>query len=256
VLHPVRTLSGVVVSAAHPADHDWHTGVGMAIPDVNGSNLWGGSTYVPGQGYQLLDDHGVVVGEEPEQEPDGFSQQLSWFGRDGSVQLAERRSVGWAGLDARTWRLHFESELRADHGATLGSPGSKGRPDGGYGGFFWRFPSCNSVEVFTAEAQGEDEVQGAISPWVAWSANFTAGPGASGPATIVVASPDSAGAKEPWFVRVRSYPGLGSALAWDRPLRLEPGQVLRRRFEVAVAVGRLTREQARALAAELAAVRA
>ena len=40
VLHPVRTRTGVVVSANHPADHDWHSGVGMAIPDVNGTNFW------------------------------------------------------------------------------------------------------------------------------------------------------------------------------------------------------------------------
>ena len=52
-LHPVRTLGGVVVSATHPSDHDWHTGVGMAIPDVNGTNFWGGGTYVHGRGYAI-----------------------------------------------------------------------------------------------------------------------------------------------------------------------------------------------------------
>ena len=31
-LHPVRTLGGVIVSATHPADHDWHTGVGWPFP--------------------------------------------------------------------------------------------------------------------------------------------------------------------------------------------------------------------------------
>ncbi len=66
VLHPVRTLTGVVVTANHPADHDWHSGVGMAIPDVNGTHFWGGGTYVHGQGYVLLDNHGVITGEPPE----------------------------------------------------------------------------------------------------------------------------------------------------------------------------------------------
>ena len=65
-LHPVRTRAGVVVSAQHPADHDWHNGVGMAIPDVNGTSFWGGGTYVHGRGDVLLDNHGVIVGEPPD----------------------------------------------------------------------------------------------------------------------------------------------------------------------------------------------
>ena len=92
-LHPVRTRAGVVVSAHHPADHDWHNGVGMVIPDVNGTNFWGGGTYVHGQGYLMLDDHGVIVGGSPDLDGDGFRQDLQWMGRDGSVQLREQRSI-------------------------------------------------------------------------------------------------------------------------------------------------------------------
>ena len=84
-LHPVRTCAGVVVSAQHPADHDWHNGVGMAIPDVNGTHFWGGGTYVHGQGYVLLDNHGVIVGEPPEPGDDAFTQELRWIGHDGSL---------------------------------------------------------------------------------------------------------------------------------------------------------------------------
>jgi hypothetical protein len=241
------------VSAHHPADHDWHNGVGMAIPDVNGINFWGGGTYVHGQGYLLLDDHGLIVGGPPELDGDGFTQELQWIGRDGSVQLHEQRSVGWTPIDQQTWRLTFQSRLRADGGAQLDSPGSKGRIGGGYGGFFWRFPACDNVEVFTAEAQGEEEVHGSVAPWVAWIANFTAGPGVSGPATIVLLAPEAAAAGEPWFVRVRDYPGIGSALAWDRPALLPPGAVLSRRFDATIADGRLTEAQTRALADELMA---
>ena len=35
---------------AHPADHDWHLGIGVAVQDVAGWNLWGGRTYVRDQG--------------------------------------------------------------------------------------------------------------------------------------------------------------------------------------------------------------
>ena len=251
VLHPVRTLNGVVVTAQHPADHDWHNGVGMAIPDVNRSNFWGGRTYIHGQGYVLLDDHGKIVGEPPALRGDAFTQDLQWIGHDGSVELREQRSIAWAALDEQSWRLTFESSLHADAGARLGSPGSKGRVGGGYGGFFWRFPACESVEVFTDHARGEVDVHGIVAPWVAWSADFAAGPGISGSATIVIAAPGPAGAGDAWFVRVRDYPGIGSAPAWDRPVIIAPDAVLRRRFDVAIADGRLTDAQTRAVAAQL-----
>jgi predicted dehydrogenase len=254
-LHPVRTRAGVVVSAHHTADHDWHNGVGMAIPDVNGSSFWGGGTYIHGRGYVLLDNHGVIAGEPPKLEDEAFSQELAWVGRDGSVVLREQRSVGWSDIDEHSWRLIFESRLHSDTGAELNSPGSKGRIGGGYGGFFWRFPACDNVEVFTADARGEDEVHGRLAPWLAWSADFAAGPGISGPATIVIAAPGAATAGEPWFVRVRDYPGVGSALAWDRPKILDPGAELHRRFEVALADGRLTEAETRELAGELSASR-
>ncbi len=254
-LHPVRTRTGVVVSAHHPADHDWHNGVGMAIPDVNNTHFWGGGTYVHGQGYVLLDNHGAITGDPPQLGDDEFTQQLQWMGHDGSVQLREERSIGWAAIDNQKWRLIFDSLLRADTGAELNSPGSKGRKGGGYGGFFWRFPSCDNVEVFTAQNRGEDEVHGSVAPWVAWVADFAAGPGVSGPATIVIAAPGAAEAGEPWFVRVRDYPGIGSALAWDRPVILAAGAVLHRRFDVVIADGRLSEAQTRTLAAELMAPR-
>ena len=125
-------------------------------------------------------------------------------------------------IDQQTWRLIFESQLRADTGARSASPGSKGRLGAGYGGFFWRFPACDNVEVYTAETRGEDEVHGSAAPWIAWSADFTAGPGLGGPATIVIAAPGSATAAEPWFVRVRDYPGIGLALPGTVPLSFLP----------------------------------
>jgi predicted dehydrogenase len=251
VLHPVRTLTGIALTARHPADHDWHLGITVAIPDVNGSSFWGGGTYLPGEGYVLLDNHGQVVGRALEEQDDGFRQRLDWLGHDGSVELREERSVRWAGIDAQSWRLTLEFTLSADAPATLHSPGSKGRVGGGYGGFFWRFPECADVVVSAAEAHGEDAVHGHVAPWLAWSADFAAGPGLSGPATVVVAAAEAAAAGEPWFVRVRDYPGLGSALAWERPVVLQPGDMLSRRFDIAIADGRLTTAQAAALAGEL-----
>ncbi|WP_198410043.1 DUF6807 family protein [Microlunatus flavus] len=249
-LHPVRTRRGVTVTARHPADHDWHCGIGLAVPDVNGTSLWGGGTYVHGTGFVLLDDHGRIDGGPVETERDGggFRQRLAWRAHDGSVLLHEERTVRWSGLDPRTWRLTFASVLRAEPDVLLGSPGSKGRVGGGYGGFFWRLPACRDAEVFTADAHGEDDVHGSVTPWVAWSSDFSAGPGETGPATVVVASAQAAAAGEPWFVRLRDYPGLGSALAWTEPLRIPAGQSLARRYDLAIADGRLTPVEATALA--------
>lgn len=251
VLHPVRSLAGVLVTARHPADHDWHLGVGVAVPDVNGSSFWGGGTYVGDEGYVLLDNHGQIVGDVPEAGTDGFTQHLDWVEHDGSVVLREQRSVRWAALDEQTWTCRFEFALRADGRATLNSPGSKGRVGGGYGGFFWRFPACTDVDVLTATAHGETAVHGTVSPWLAWSAEFSAGPGQSGPATVVVAGATAAAAGEPWFVRVSDYPGIGSALAWDQPVTLTTGEVLSRHFNFAVADGRLSEAEVTVLAARL-----
>jgi hypothetical protein len=43
-LHPVRTLSGVVVTDAMASDHPWHLGVSVAVQDVDGWNFWGAPT--------------------------------------------------------------------------------------------------------------------------------------------------------------------------------------------------------------------
>ncbi|MBA2555210.1 MAG: PmoA family protein, partial [Geodermatophilaceae bacterium] len=160
-----------------------------------------------------------------------------------------KRDVRCAAVAAHLWRLTFATSLTADE---LQSPGSNGRLGGGCGGFFWRFPSCEDVDVFTATARGEHAAHGTVAPWVAWSADFFAGPGTSGPATIVVASANAVCHDEHWFVRVSDYPGLGSALAWDRPIVLSPGQPLERRYEILVADGRLDAE---AVAAAIASQR-
>ena len=102
--------------------------------------------------------------------------------------------------------------------------------------------------MFTPNARREHDVHGSVAPWLAWSADFAAGPGVSGPATVVIAAAEAAATGEPWFVRVSDYPGIGSALAWDRPVSLHAGDVLTRRFDISIADGRLTEGEVGALA--------
>ena len=241
-LHPVLTLAGTVVSDREPEDHRWHLGVGVAIQDVGGVNLWGGRTYVRGQGYTWLDDHGTVTHEGwAERRPDTFTERLTWRGRAGTALLEERRTVRAAPVQPLPgcWRMSFSFALRNVSGdrLSLGSPATNGRPGAGYGGFFWRFPPLTSPRVFTEDRSGEQGVHGWTAPWI----SVTAGTGPNGAAfTVAVAAADDATLGDPWFVRLSSYPGLGSSLAADSPVVLAPEAAATRRFTALVADGVLT----------------
>ncbi|NNC12792.1 Gfo/Idh/MocA family oxidoreductase [Planctomonas sp. JC2975] len=242
--HPVRTLGGVTVTVAHPADHDWHVGVSFAVQDADGVNFWGGRTYVRDRGYEDLDDRGHIQVVDTTPLPHGVRHTLAWRGRNGEVLLNESRELHWHPLpfgDRSAWALTVDVGLTPAGGDTveLGSPGSKGRENAGYGGFFWRLPDCADVSVFTADATGEQAVNGAVSPWLAWSARFAAGPDHNGAASIVLSGGDETTAADPWFVRLADYPGIGSAIAWDSRTPV-PADGLRRTYRAAIVDGALS----------------
>ncbi len=241
-LHPIRSLRGVIVSAQHPADHDWHLGLGFAVQDVDDVNFWGGRTYIPDEGYTHLDDHGRIVNAAFTQSQNGFEQQLTWLGPDESVVLHEKRTATWSGVGDHAWALDLDIALTppGDAHVLLGSPGSKGRAGAGYGGLFWRLPDCRSASVFTAEREGEDAVNGTRSSWIAWSAEFLAQPGSTGEATLVLIALDEN--PDPWFVRLADYSGFGSAVAWDAPTTVSADTGLRRRYRAVIADGTLSRD--------------
>lgn len=249
-LHPVRTRGGVVVSDSAPADHTWHAGVGVAVQDVAGHNLWGGRTYLRGRDYQWRPDHGRIVHRGwQERTPGSLTEQLEWLGHDGEVLLRETRHLGWA-AHGEAWQLALSFTLHNDSAepVALGSPGSNGRPAGGYGGFFWRFPACEEIDVRTATRRGEESVHGTTAPWLAWSARTD-----GGDFTVVLAPGDGATASDPWFVRAAGYPGVGSAIAWDAPVVVPPGGSVTRAVRAVVADGRLTDEEVAAAVAGLSA---
>jgi predicted dehydrogenase len=230
-LHPVRTLGGATVSAHHPPDHDWHCGVGFAIPDLDGVNCWGGRTYVHGQGYVWRADHGSADVPHAELHGHSLQQEVVWRGPDRAVALHEDRSLAWRAVD-QGWELTWSSSFRTPGDAVvhLGGPGSNGRVGAGYGGFFWRFPACADIAVRTADAIGEDAVHGSVAPWVEWSGAFD-----GAPATIRLEALDH---RDPWFVRAAEYPAIGSALAWSEPALVRPGIPLVRSFRATIADGR------------------
>lgn len=265
--HPVRTLSGIEVTSTHPSDHDWHCGLGFAVPDVDGTSFWGGGTYIHGQGYVLLDNHGHIESESIQYlEPKngaalttaGLDHQLVWSDHKSRQVIREHQTIRCSTLNQVSpsapsgWLLLFQTDLHAIDGAvSLGSPGSNGRVGGGYGGFFWRLPRCVKVDVFSADAEGEDAVHGSVSPWIAWTGRFEARPGVCGNATLIFVPADERSAQDPWVVRYAGYPGVGSAVAWDQRVEIPNGDKISRSFKVAVLDGLVDKAGAAKIASEI-----
>lgn len=240
-LHPVTTLSGTTVTELSPADHLHHLGVGVAVPDVEGHNFWGGRTYVRDQGPTELDNHGSQRHTAFQlRDPDGFVEELRWVA-SGDELLRERRTVAATELTDTAWALDFTFSLTNITGApvSIGSPATNGRPGAAYGGFFWRArKEARAPRVFTAEAEGEAEVHGARADWLAL---------VGGDWTLVFAGATDTTRRDPWFVRADEYPGVGSSLAHTERLPIERGETAVRRVVTVVADGTLDRGAAAAL---------
>ncbi|WP_369197734.1 PmoA family protein [Streptomyces djakartensis] len=240
-LHPVTTLAGTTVTESGPADHAHHLGVGVAVPDVEGFNFWGGRTYVRDRGPTELDNHGSQRHVAFQlRDPDGFVQELRWVAAGGEL-LRERRTVAATELTDRAWALDLTFSLTnvTRDPLSLGSPATNGRPGAAYGGFFWRArKEAAPPLVFTADREGEAEAHGRSADWLAlagagWTLVFA---GATGPTR-----------RDPWFVRTAEYPGVGSSLACGDRLPIPPGGTAVRRIVTVIADGRLDREGAASL---------
>ncbi|MEU0052437.1 PmoA family protein [Streptomyces sp. NPDC006309] len=240
-LHPVTTLAGTAVTEVSPADHAHHLGVGVAVPDVEGHNFWGGRTFVRDRGPAELDDHGVQrhTGFQLS-DPDGFVEELRWAAA-GTELLRERRTVAVTGLTATAWALDLTFSLTniTPGPLSIGSPATNGRPGAAYGGFFWRARKEEGTpRVFTAGREGESEVHGTRADWLAL---------AGADWTLVFAGATGETRRDPWFVRAAEYPGVGSSLAHGERLAVAPGGTVVRRIVTVVADGRLRRDEAAAL---------
>ncbi|AWT42385.1 MULTISPECIES: DUF6807 domain-containing protein [Streptomyces] len=240
-LHPVTTLAGTAVTELSPADHAHHLGVGVAVPDVEGHNFWGGRTFVRDQGPTELDNHGAQrhLGFQL-RDPDGFVEELRWLAA-GSELLRERRTVAATELTSTAWALDFTFSLTNTTSGLLsiGSPATNGRPGAAYGGFFWRARKEDAApQVFTAESEGEEEAHGRPADWLALAGSTW---------TLVFAGATDATRRDPWFVRAAEYPGVGSSLASAERLPIPPGETVVRRIVTVVADGPLGRDEAAAL---------
>lgn len=256
----LKTLDGIVVSDQQPLDHTWHLGVGVALQDVNGTNFWGGRTYTrDASRYIWREDHGHIrtVTNEFAHDNSTLKSQLEWVSHTQDILLDEQRSIELNGfadheVGISGWILDYSFTLTArERQVTLGSPGSNGRRNGGYGGFFWRLPPVADPQIFTQSSSGESEVHGAQSPWLAFSAAFSSDSvslddlaDGHGDATLIFCS----GNDDPWFVRSSGYPGVGSSLAWSSPIVLAPHESVSRQLRVLVVDGRAPAQSADLLA--------
>lgn len=243
-LHPVRTRAGHVVTAIRPDDHPWHLGVSMAVADVEGTNLWGGHSFVVDRGYVDLDDRGMIVHLGwVDRHPAGFTERLEWRAHGGQALLQERRTlhaepVGPDDPHGRAWRLRFRSVLTAppSRGIALRSPETNGRPGAAYGGFFWR-SSLMDTRVVTSSGGDERTANGGDADWVALIGD---GGGGRAPCTLVFRRVQG---QDPWFVRASEYPGVGTSLATSQPLVIPAGSGVTRAVDVLVADEALSSEE-------------
>jgi hypothetical protein len=242
-LHPVRTLGGTEVTELMPADHRHHLGVSVAVPDLAGCNFWGGRTFVRAQGPTPLNNHGrqrhtgwISRSEE------AITAGLSWESADGAELLREQRRIATMPVGDTGWALDLTFELTNVTARPLpfASPATNGRPGAGYGGFFWRAPATSRAARALGPAGGRlATLHGRPHRWLA-----LAGPGW----TLIFIPADARTGEDPWFVRTRDYPGVGSSLAWDRPLLLAAGGTIRRRIITVVVDGILPAARAEELA--------
>ncbi|MER5599654.1 PmoA family protein [Streptomyces sp. NPDC002265] len=256
-IHPLRTLAGDIVTGYRPNDHRWHKGLSLTASHLSGANLWGGNTYVHGQGYLELPERvgsmAHVAFDEVAADGDRavIAERLTWHPYGGELWAEERRRVEVHDVDpaAGSWALTWTTAVTNRREAPLlfGSPTTAGREMAGYTGLFWRGPRAfRDGLVLGPEGEGP-KLMGSQSPWLALRGEHD---GTDGHATLVFAHApenDHAGARGThpahWFVRNDPFAAVAPSWAFHDELALAPGATLTRRYRVVVADGAWAREE-------------
>ena len=255
-LHPVRTLSGDVITAFRPEDHVWHKGVQMTAPNLSGQNFWGGGTYVHGSGYVDLPNNGTMEHVEWEEvETDGTAarlvERITWRTAADEVWIDERRIIEVLRVDAPAgvYQLSFTSQLRnvASHDLVFASPAIEGRPDAGYGGLFWRGPdSFVGGRTIAAGGLAGADVMGSRAHWLAFTGRHDSG----GVSTLIFID-DRTNPRYPteWFVRTSPIACVSPAFAFSERLTLPAADELTFRHALVVVADDVGRADAERLVA-------
>ncbi|MEX3103906.1 MULTISPECIES: PmoA family protein [unclassified Streptomyces] len=246
-IHPLRTLAGDVVTDYRPNDHRWHKGLSLTASHLSGANLWGGNSYVHGEGYLAIPERvgsmRHVAFDEVSADDSGrvvIAERLTWHPYDGELWAEETRRVEIhdVDLDSRSWALTWTSAItnRRTEPLLFGSPTTAGRDMAGYTGLFWRGPRAfRDGRIIGPDGEGP-ELMGTQGEWLALSGEHD---GADGFATVVFAhAPENAGGHPAhWFVRNEPFAAIAPSWAFFEELALPPGETLTRRYRVVVADG-------------------
>jgi hypothetical protein len=228
-LHPIRTLSGALISAYRPHDHRWHKGLQLTISHLSGQNFWGGPTYVHGQGYVQLDNVGSMRHEDFSSfEVTGdrldFTEQLGWFTSSGERWCDEERRITVHGVDRREGRWVLDVATRLvnvrDEPLEIGSPTTHGREMAGYTGWFFRGNRAWTGGTAIVADPATEHPMGTRSPWLAYIGEHDKVDG--GGTLLMVNTGDPAGDRHHWFVRTEPFPAVNPSFAFYDERTLEP----------------------------------
>lgn len=261
-LHPVLTPGGREVSGYRPSDHAWHWGLGIAISTIdvagqdNPVNLWGGPTYMRGEGYLQLPNNGSQREVSRDSTGNGVGQQLSWHAADGELFLTEQRSTSTRSVSAGgvEWicTTVWSRWVNGSGGSLVfGSPTTSGRSDAGYGGFFLRLaPDFDGAAIVApAEAGGstaleESAAMGRTGSWMALRSEEAS--------VLMVADPQNPQAPTPWFVRSSGTPMLCAAPFFHETYELRADGIVEWSWSLLTADGAVDDDAIRAAAARAA----
>jgi hypothetical protein len=242
-LHPIRTLSGEVVSLFRPHDHVWHKGIAWSLPHVGEHNFWGGPTYVHGSFYVQLANNGSAVHRSMSMlSVDGsiaaVAHRLDWITQQGAPVIEEQRALTASVIDSDSWVLLFETTMTNVSGATLGigSPTTKGRENAGYGGLFWRGPrSFTGGIIQSPSGTGGDDLRGLRAEWFAFRGRHDE----TGRASTILMVDDAANPNHPpqWFTRSEGFACLNPAPFFSAELEVADRQAVTFRYAVVVTAG-------------------
>jgi hypothetical protein len=235
--HPVRTLTGDVVSIYRPHDHVWHKGISWSLPHVGSQNFWGGPTFVRDRGYVQLDNNGTQAHRSLSLDGGAVTQELDWLAADGSRWFSEVRRLRLSLVDGG-WALVFATEMTnvSESAIPIGSPTTAGRPNAGYGGLVWRGPrSFTDGEVLLPTGTGGDELMGSRAPWLAYRGRHD-GHGRSS-TLVFVDAPGNSGHPVMWFVRATPFACVCPAPFFGAEVVVGAGSTLRLAYAVVVADG-------------------
>jgi hypothetical protein len=243
-LHPIRTLTGDLVSLYRPHDPVWHKGIAWSLPHVGPHNFWGGPTYTHGQFYVQKDNNGSAVHREltalsVSGDRADLAHRLDWSSQAGEPVIDEHRALSATVLDGTTWVLTFDTTMTNVSGETLdiGSPTTKGRENAGYGGLFWRGPRSFTgglVQSPTGKGSGND-LRGTRAEWLAFRGKHDE----TGTASTVVMVDHAGNPQHPplWFVRSEEFACICPAPFFAEELPVPAGATVRFRYAVVVADG-------------------